>query len=89
MDDGVIRLGAYDTPEDEAAAVAEDIQSRELKPADCAVLARTTKLLDRAAAALKAAGLDAHVTQRKADFEAPLVRVMFHVAQACQLATRP
>jgi DNA helicase-2/ATP-dependent DNA helicase PcrA len=78
MDVGVIRLGAYDTPEDEAAAVAQDIRSRELKPADCAVLARTTKLLDRAAAALQSAGLDAHVTQRKAEFETPLVRVVFH-----------
>ncbi len=78
MDGGVIRLGTYDTPDDEAAAVAADIQRRQLKPADCAVLARTTKLLDRAAAALRTAKLDVHVTQRKAEFETPPVRVVFH-----------
>jgi len=49
-----------------------------LNAPDVAVLARTTKLLDRAAEALRKAGLDAHVTQRKAEFETPLVRVVFH-----------
>jgi DNA helicase-2/ATP-dependent DNA helicase PcrA len=78
MDQGVIRLGTYDTPEDEAAAVAADIRDRGLNASDVAVLARTTKLLDRAAGALREAGIDAHVTQRKAEFEAPLVRVVFH-----------
>lgn len=78
MDTGVIRLSTYGTPDDEAVAVAADIQARTLILAEVAVLARTTKLLDRAAAALRAAGLDAHVTQRKAEFETPLVRVVFH-----------
>lgn len=78
MDEGVIRLGTYDTPDDEAAAVGADIRRRELNPAEVAVLARTTKLLDRAATALQTAGLAAHVTQRKAEFETPLVRVAFH-----------
>ena len=78
MDEGVIRLGTYDTPDEEAAAVATDIQRRELNPVEVAILARTTKLLNRAATALQTAGLDAHVTQRQAEFETPLVRVVFH-----------
>lgn len=78
MDHGVIRLGTYDQPEDEAAAVAADIRNRNLTATDVAVLARTAKLLDRCAGALREAGLDAHVTQRKAEFETPLVRVVFH-----------
>lgn len=76
--EGVIRLRAYDTPDDEAAAVAGDILRRQLNPVECAVLARTTKLLDRPAAALRTAGLDAHVARRKPEFEIPLVRVVFH-----------
>ncbi|MDW7710453.1 MAG: ATP-dependent helicase [Deferrisomatales bacterium] len=78
MDEGVIRLGTYDQPEDEAAAIAADIRDRTLNAQEVAVLARTTKLLDRAAEALRSAGIEAHVTQRKAEFETPLVRVVFH-----------
>jgi len=78
MDQGVIRLGTYNTPEDEAAAVAADILDRNLNAPDVAVLARTTRLLDRAAEALREAGIEAHVTQRKAEFDTPLVRVVFH-----------
>jgi DNA helicase-2/ATP-dependent DNA helicase PcrA len=78
MDQGVIRLGTYNTPDDEAAAIAADIRDRSVNAIDVAVLARTAKLLDRAAEALREAGLDAHVTQRKAEFETPLVRVVFH-----------
>ena len=78
MDEGVIRSGAYNTPEEEAKAVAADIRRRQLNPAVCAVLARTTKLLERAATALIQHGLGAHIAQRKAEFEAPLIRVVFH-----------
>ena len=78
MDRDVIRVGTYDTVRNEAEAVASDIQCRQLNPADCVVLARTRKLLDAAATALTKGGLVAHVTQRKADFDTPLVRVMFH-----------
>lgn len=78
IDQGVIRLGTYQTPEDEAAAVAADISCRRLIPSDVAVLARSMKLLERAADALRKAGFDAHLSQRKTEFETPLVRVMFH-----------
>ncbi len=78
MDQAVIRLGAYRTPEAEAAAVAIDIRDRKLNPSGVAVLARTTKVLDRAAEAIRKLGFDAHVTQRKGEFETPLVRVFLH-----------
>ena len=78
MNEGVIRFGAFDTPDNEAAAVAADIQHRNLNWAEIAVLARTTKLLERAADSLRQAGVGAHVMQRKAEFETPLVRVVFH-----------
>lgn len=77
-DNGVIFVRTHDTPEEEAAAVAADVQSRGLKPAEVAVIARTTKLLNGAAEALREEGLDAHLTQRKTEFETPLVRVVFH-----------
>ena len=78
MGKGVIRLGIYDTPDDEVAAVATDIQRRGLSPAKVAVLARTTKLLTRAANSLEQSGINTHVVQRKSEFETPLVRVVFH-----------
>ncbi len=78
MDEGVIRLGVYGTPDDEARAVVADIKRRDLSPAEVAVLARTTKLLERIAGSLREAGLEAHLTQRKTEFETPLVRVVFH-----------
>jgi DNA helicase-2/ATP-dependent DNA helicase PcrA len=78
MVQGVIRLNSYQTPEDESAAVAADISNRDLNVADVAVLARSMKLLERAAVALRDAGLDAHLSQRKTEFETPIVRVMFH-----------
>lgn len=76
--DDLVRVLAYGTPEEEAAGIADDIRDRRVEPRDVAVLARTTKLLNGAAEALGAAGFDAHVTQRKAEFETPLVRVAFH-----------
>lgn len=78
MDTGVIRVRTYDTPGAEAAAIAADIKNRKLKPAEVVVLARTTKLLDRVGSQLREAGFEAFVAQRKAEFEAPLVRTVFH-----------
>jgi len=74
----LVRVRAYGTPDEEAAGIANDIRDRRLTPTDVAILARTTKLLNGVAGVLEAAGLDAHVTQRKAEFETPLVRVVFH-----------
>lgn len=76
--DDVIRYGMFETAADEVSGIAQDIKHRGLRPVDCAVLARTTKLLEQAASALRDAGFEAYVAQRKNDFEVPVVRVMFN-----------
>jgi DNA helicase-2/ATP-dependent DNA helicase PcrA len=75
---GVIRCVSFDSPEDEANFVARDIRERAIQPADCAVLGRTSKLLESVAEALRAAGLDAYVTQRKNEFDSAVIRVVFN-----------
>ena len=70
--------GVLDAAVDEATFVARDIVQRGLAPTDCAVLARTGKLLESAAKALIEAGLDAYVARRKSDFESPVVRVVLN-----------
>lgn len=77
MEEGVIRYKAFDSPDEEAAFVAQDIRGRKLSPAVCVVLARTAKLLESAAGALRTAGVDAYVTQRKNEFDSAVVRVVF------------
>lgn len=75
---GTIRRTRRTNLDKEVAVVAKDILSRGLAPVDCVVLARTTKLLETAAEALRNAGLEAHVARRKSDFESPVVRVVLH-----------
>jgi DNA helicase-2/ATP-dependent DNA helicase PcrA len=73
----VIRYEEFDSPEDEMAFVAQDIQRRRLTAGDCVVLARSTKLLATAAGALRTAGFEAFVSQRKTEFDSAAVRVVF------------
>ena len=70
----------------ELSWVAADITARSLDPGTCTVLARNTKLVRAAAAALSHAGLPSHVVKRKAEFESPLLRFL-HVA--LRLSNRP
>lgn len=79
-----IRYACCSDPDDEAALVARDIKGRDLNPADCVVLARTTKILENVALALRASGFEAYIAQRKSDFKAPVVCV---VIQALRLAS--
>lgn len=79
----VIRYCVFDSLEDEVKAVSADIVDRGLLPADCVVLARTAKLLEVAADAIRGASLEAHVVRRKDDFQSPVVRV---VLQTMRLA---
>ena len=78
MDDEVTRYRTFDTPDDEVAGVARDMRDRGLTPADCVILARATKLLQHAASALREAGFEAYVAQRKNEFDTPVVRVLFN-----------
>lgn len=77
LDNCVVRHQVFASPEEEAAFVARDIAERNLKPADCVVLGRAAKLLERVAEALENAGYEAYLTQRKNDFETPIARVFF------------
>lgn len=78
LDNNVIRYGTSNTPDEEVAAVAQDIKKRGLHPMDCVVLARTTKLLEQAALALQAVGIEAYVARRKSDFDTPVVQVILN-----------
>lgn len=76
--EGVIRYGAFATADGELAMLARDIERRGLAASDCVVLARATKMLEQAATALRAAGLEAYVPKRKNEFDTPIARVMFN-----------
>ena len=75
LDGGVVRFGAFASPEDEAAFVPRDIEDRRLKSADCVVLGRTARLIDGVASALESTGFETNVSRRKSEFETPTFRV--------------
>lgn len=58
----------------EVAAIPAAIREAGWRPEDCAVLARSTKLLERAAQELNKAGLTPYLAQRKNEFECASVR---------------
>ena len=70
------RTRVFESPRREADFVAKDIRERRLRPSDCAVLGRTTRLVQRTAEFLCGAGLDAVVPTRKLDFDSPAVSVL-------------
>lgn len=70
----------------ELSWVAEDIRRRSVDPGDCAVLARSTKLVRAAAGVLSRAGLPSYVVRRKAEFESPLLRFLH---SSLRLVRRP
>ena len=74
----VLRCKVFELPEQETEFVAQDMADRELHTAECVVLGRTVKLIERAAAALRRAGFDAHLSQRAREFESPAVDTILH-----------
>lgn len=65
----VVRVGAFDTAEDEAGWVAKDIAGRSADVrGKCAVLARTRVALEQVVSALKTHGLHGHLYVRKDEF---------------------
>lgn len=58
----------------EVSSIPAAIRESGWRPDDCAVLARSTKLLERAAEALAKAGLTAYLAQRKNEFECASIR---------------
>ena len=85
-DSDSIRVRQFKDHNEEMKWVAQDIADRSLQPAQCAILARTTKLLDLVVDALKINGLSPHQVKRKNEFESPLLRF---VHSALRLANAP
>jgi DNA helicase-2/ATP-dependent DNA helicase PcrA len=78
-DSPALKANIFDSEDEEAAYIPKVIKQSGWRPDDCAVLARNAKLLDRAAAALAASGLQPFVARRKTEFESPAVRWLFCV----------
>lgn len=74
---GVIRYKVFESPEDEAEFIPEDICSRGLLPSDCVVLGRTIKLVEQIVSALTDSGYEAYLARRKTDFRSPEIRILF------------
>ena len=71
-----VRYGAFASPKAEAEFIPKDIRARGLRAADCVVLGRTAKLIERAAGALRDVGYKAYLARRKSEFESAPVCVM-------------
>ena len=74
----VVRLLVFKDPDEEATAVAADIRDRGVDPRNLVVLARTTRLLETVAEALRACGMNPYLAKRKTDFESPIIRVVLN-----------
>jgi DNA helicase-2/ATP-dependent DNA helicase PcrA len=71
----VLRLQRFETVEDELAWIAKDIARRtQVQRGNCAVLARTRNLVEKAAQVLSTAGIDAALAIRKNEFESTPLR---------------
>ena len=70
----------------EAQWIAGNIRERGLRPSECGVLARSAKILDAVADALRRCGLCPYVPQRKQEFETPL---LIFVHSALRLCDKP
>jgi DNA helicase II / ATP-dependent DNA helicase PcrA len=69
-----VSVKVYDSEVEELVAIAETIKDAGWNPEDCAILARTTKILQAAAQELDGGGLKAYLSQRKNEFECPSIR---------------
>jgi DNA helicase-2/ATP-dependent DNA helicase PcrA len=73
----VVRIFRFNTVDEEAAWIAEDILQRNSKErAKCAVLARTKKLLELAGEKLEAAGIPVYFAVRKDEFKSAPLRML-------------
>lgn len=67
-----LRVFADETAEVES--ISQDIRQAGWNPKDCVVLARASKLLERAARSLEANGMTSYFAQRKDEFQCPSIR---------------
>ena len=82
----VVRLRACRDETEEGAWVAHDFRRRGIRAAECAVLARSGRLVGQVHKAFEALGISAFRVERKSDYESPGVRL---VAAALRLAASP
>jgi ATP-dependent DNA helicase UvrD/PcrA len=71
-----LKVQVFDNEEAEVAMLPRTIKAAGWRMEDCAVLARSTKLLERAAKALSDNGIVPYLAQRKNEFECPSVHWM-------------
>lgn len=83
-----IRLQGFETLDDEARWVAQDIAGRPIDDrSKCAILARTRKVLESFITELDAAGISGYLSARKDEFESPQIQwlhAMLRLANARQ-----
>ncbi|TLN08190.1 ATP-dependent helicase [bacterium] len=73
----VVRIFRFNTVDDEAGWIAQDIAARNpAERANCAVLARTKKLLDLAGRKLEEAGVPIYFAARKDEFKSAPMRML-------------
>ena len=82
----VVRLRACRDETEEARWVAQDFRRRGIRAPQCAVLARSGRLVGEVHEAFEALGIPVFRVQRKSDYESPGVRL---VAAALRLAAAP
>ena len=74
-----LKVEIFNDEDDEAQNVAKIIKETDWNPEDCAVLARSTKLLERVGRALATEGIDPYIAKRKNEFESAAVHWMFAI----------
>ncbi len=75
----VLNVEEFNSEDEEATNIPKVIIESGWNPEECAVLARNSKLLERAASALTKHGLRPFVAKRKTEFESPAVRWLYSV----------
>jgi DNA helicase-2/ATP-dependent DNA helicase PcrA len=77
VNDNIVRIGHFETVDDEAEWIANDIaQKSPSQCKDCAVLARTKKLLDIVGRKLEEAGVPVYYAARKDEFKSAPLRML-------------
>lgn len=73
----VVRIFSFNSVDEEAAWIAQDISQRSIEErANCAVLARTKKLLDLVGRKLEEAGVPVYFAARKDEFKSAPLRML-------------
>ena len=73
----VLRISIFNNEDEEAENISELIGKSGWKPEECAVIARSTKLLERVARSLGNRGITPYVAKRKTEFESAAVHWMY------------